>query len=86
VIGAAYDTTGVHEGEARVARVLESMSAAFYALDRDWRFTYVNAEAERLLGRHRDELLGGISGSCSPPPEAATSRRTTERRARAVAR
>jgi serine phosphatase RsbU (regulator of sigma subunit) len=39
--------------------VLEAMSAAFISLDRDWRFTYVNAEAERLLGRPRDELLGG---------------------------
>ena len=25
-----------------------------------WRFTYVNAEAERLLGRPREELLGGV--------------------------
>jgi PAS domain S-box-containing protein len=29
-------------------------------LDRDWRFTYVNPEAERLLGRARDDLLGGM--------------------------
>ncbi len=34
------------------------MSAAFYSLDREWRFNYVNAEAERLLGRSREELLG----------------------------
>ena len=59
VLGAAYDTTVEREGEARVARVLESMSAAFYAVDRSWRFTYVNAEAERLLGRARGDLLGG---------------------------
>ncbi len=60
MLGAAYDTTTEREGEARVARVLEAMSAAFYALDRSWRFTYVNAEAERLLGRPREELLGGV--------------------------
>ena len=59
LLGAAYDTTGVHEGEARVGRVLESMSAAFIQLDPDWRFSYVNAEAERLLGRSRDALIGG---------------------------
>ena len=59
LLGAAFDTTGDKEGEARVVRVLEAMSAAFYALDRSWRFTYVNAEAERLLGRPRGELLGG---------------------------
>lgn len=59
VVGAAYDTTQVHEGEARVARVLDSMSAAFASLDDSFRFTYVNAAAERLLGRTRTELIGG---------------------------
>jgi PAS domain S-box-containing protein len=58
VIGAAYDTTEVHEGEARVARVLEAMSTAFYSLDENWCFSYVNAEAERLLGQPREALLG----------------------------
>jgi PAS domain S-box-containing protein len=37
---------------------LEGMSDAFYVIDADWRFTYVNGEAERLLGRPRGELLG----------------------------
>jgi PAS domain S-box-containing protein len=59
LLGAAYDTTAVQEGEARVARVLESMSAAFFLLDRKWRFAYVNREAERFLGRTREELVGG---------------------------
>ena len=60
MLGAAYDSTDVHDSQARTLRVLETMSAAFYSLDTDWRFTYVNAEAERLLGRDRDELLGGV--------------------------
>jgi PAS domain S-box-containing protein len=60
VLGAAQDASERHEQEARVSQVLEAMSAAFYSLDSDWRFTYVNAEAERLLGRPRDELLGGV--------------------------
>jgi PAS domain S-box-containing protein len=38
--------------------VLESISDAFYALDRDWSFTYVNARAAEILGRSPDELLG----------------------------
>ena len=43
-----------------------------------WRFTYVNAEAERLLGRHRDELLGGVMWELFPlRRRLATSRRTT---------
>jgi GAF domain-containing protein len=60
VLGAAYDTTGERAGEVRVARVLDAMPAGFYSLDREWRFTHVNAEAERLLGRTREELLGRV--------------------------
>jgi len=58
LIGAAYDTTGDREGAMRVTRVLEAMPAGFFSLDRQWRFTHVNAEAERLLGRTRESLLG----------------------------
>ncbi|WP_244274389.1 SpoIIE family protein phosphatase [Geodermatophilus obscurus] len=60
LLGAALDTTRLREGDARVSRVLETMRSAFFALDRSWRFTYVNAEAERVLHRTRDELLGGV--------------------------
>lgn len=42
----------------RVAAILESITDAFFLLDRDWRFAYLNAEAERLLRRSRGELLG----------------------------
>jgi PAS domain S-box-containing protein len=59
LLGAAHDTTADRQADARVARVLESMSAAFFSLGRDWTFSYVNAEAERLLGRRREELIGG---------------------------
>lgn len=42
----------------QLTATLESITGAFYMLDRDWRFTYVNARAEALLQRQRDELLG----------------------------
>jgi len=35
--------------------VLESMGDAFYALDRNWRFGYVNRQAERLWQQRREE-------------------------------
>ena len=60
LLGAAYDTTRQRQADARVARVLESMTAAFFSLDRSWRFDYVNAEAERLLDHSREELIGGL--------------------------
>ena len=40
--------------------ILESITDAFFAVDRDWRFTYVNAQAERVLERAPGELLGKI--------------------------
>ena len=38
-------------------RILESITDAFFTLDHEWRFTYVNPETERVLFRTRDELL-----------------------------
>ncbi|MDK3255071.1 SpoIIE family protein phosphatase [Blastococcus capsensis] len=59
LLGAAYDTTPQRQEDVRIARLLEAMNAAFFSLDREWRFSYVNAEAERVLGAPREELLGG---------------------------
>lgn len=39
-------------------RLLESITDAFVALDEDWRFTYVNVQAEEILERDRGELVG----------------------------
>ncbi len=58
LLGAAFDTTAAQEAESRVARVLEAMPTAFFQLDPAWRFSYVNAEAERLLGASREDLVG----------------------------
>ncbi|HYG69079.1 MAG TPA: PAS domain-containing protein, partial [Anaeromyxobacteraceae bacterium] len=66
LIGAAYDITAEREIEARVAQVLESMPTAFYLIDRDARFRYVNAKAERLFGRPRAELLGRVAWEVFP--------------------
>jgi PAS domain S-box-containing protein len=59
LLGAAYDTTAHRQADARISRVLESMTNAFFLLDRQWRFAYVNRHAERLLGRSREEMVGG---------------------------
>ena len=60
LLGAAFDTTARNAAEQHIARVLEAMSSAFFSVGRDWRFGYVNAEAERLLERPRDELVGQV--------------------------
>ena len=48
----------MREQEQRTRTILESITDAFFGLGRDWRFTYVNRQAEVLLGRTRDDLLG----------------------------
>jgi len=37
---------------------LEGLMEGFVAYDGEWRMTYMNAAAERILGRRRDEVLG----------------------------
>jgi PAS domain S-box-containing protein len=49
-----------HDLGERLAATLESVSDAFFTIDRSWRFTYVNGEAERLLQRQRGDLLGKV--------------------------
>jgi PAS domain S-box-containing protein len=66
LLGAAYDSTHRRDGGVAVARVLEAIPTAFYSVGPDWTFTYVNGEAERLLGRSREELLGGLMWELFP--------------------
>lgn len=46
------------EAEGRASLILESIKDGFVALDAEWRYTYVNGEAERLNGLSRQEHLG----------------------------
>src|SRR5947209_1890528 len=41
----------------RLAAALEAITDAFFTLDLEWCFTYLNSEAERLLRRTQDGLL-----------------------------
>lgn len=42
----------------RLTSTLDSITDAFFTLDRNWHFTYLNREAERVLQRERGSLLG----------------------------
>lgn len=44
----------------RLRQTLESISDAFFLLDKEWRFSFLNSQAEDLLGRNREELEGKI--------------------------
>ena len=43
---------------ADLVRMLDAVPAGFCFLDPEWRFRFVNAHAERLLGRSRGEVVG----------------------------
>jgi PAS domain S-box-containing protein len=44
----------------RSEEILESISDAFYAVDAEWRLTYVNRVAEGWWGRTREDLIGQV--------------------------
>ncbi len=61
--------------EEQPRTILESITDAFFAVSSDWRFTYVNPQAGRVLDRPPEELIGkslweeypGVRGSVFEP-------------------
>src|SRR5436305_12205472 len=41
-----------------MTNILEKTTDGFFAVDSEWKLTYINAEAEAMVGRNREELLG----------------------------
>ncbi len=65
VVGAFQDITELRHATVeaqqaadRLTVTFESMTDAFFTVDRDWRFTFVNARAGQLLQRDPGDLLG----------------------------
>ncbi|MCP9494686.1 MAG: PAS domain S-box protein [Pyrinomonadaceae bacterium MAG19_C2-C3] len=46
------------QSNQRVVTILESITDAFFTLNHEWQFTYLNQQAEPLVQRTREELLG----------------------------
>lgn len=47
-----------HRAFQEVTTTLESITDAFLQIDKDWRFSYINAEVERVLSLKREALIG----------------------------
>jgi two-component sensor histidine kinase/FixJ family two-component response regulator len=62
------DEEALRESNARLIAVLESITDGFFTLGPDWRFTCVNAQAERLLRRVRQDVLDGSFRLDFPEP------------------
>lgn len=63
--GAFQDITEQKEAEARtqaletlLGTTLEGITDGFCLMDKDWRFVFLNSQAERMLQRGKGELLG----------------------------
>jgi PAS domain S-box-containing protein len=52
------DVTDRKHLQAELDEALDRITDAFYALNKAWRFTYVNERAEETLGRDADEIIG----------------------------
>ncbi|MEO6860743.1 MAG: PAS domain S-box protein, partial [Microcoleus sp.] len=48
----------LEKSQQQIVNILENITEGFYALDRNWQFTYVNPKAEDCLHRKRQQLLG----------------------------
>jgi PAS domain S-box-containing protein len=55
---ASASTDSARAAHGEVTAILASITDSFYAVDRDWRFTYLNPQAVRYFGRAHDALLG----------------------------
>jgi PAS domain S-box-containing protein len=58
ITGVAVDVTERKRDEQRLAVLISSIDDHLVSYDRQWRYTFVNAAAARVLGRSREELLG----------------------------
>jgi PAS domain S-box-containing protein len=50
--------TALEESACAMSDILENTTDGFFAVDHEWKFTFVNSEAEKLLGRTRVALIG----------------------------
>jgi PAS domain S-box-containing protein len=58
LVGSAIDITEQKQAEERVVAILESITEAFFQIDREWRITYTNRRGNELTGTDREALLG----------------------------
>jgi PAS domain S-box-containing protein len=65
VVGSSSDITTLKRMEEdlkksnhRIHNILESITEGFFAMDHEWRFTYINAQGAKMLMKRKEELLG----------------------------
>ncbi|GAA4393759.1 sensor histidine kinase [Hymenobacter koreensis] len=56
----------IQQQARKLNTIFESLTDAFFLMDHNWRFAYVNGEVERLLHTEREKLLGRTLWSVFP--------------------
>ncbi|MEX0921889.1 MAG: PAS domain S-box protein [Rhodovibrionaceae bacterium] len=69
LVAARQETQALSE---RLAETLDNISDAFMTMDREWRFTFINIQAQRILQRSKDELLGKVVWEAFPEAIGST--------------
>jgi len=59
-----YRPTSIDQNQLILA--CESMTDAFSAVDSEWRYTYINAAMEQLIGYRREDVLGKVCWDLFP--------------------
>nr|WP_299910570.1 PAS domain-containing protein [Sphingomonas bacterium] len=76
----AYFSEQEHSASLRFAsQILESITDAFFTLDREWRFTFLNSAVERQMGQARSDLIGKVIWDEFPALADGLFRREFER-------
>ncbi|MFC6724625.1 PAS domain S-box protein, partial [Halobium palmae] len=78
-VGVVRDVSERERLEAELSDALERITDAFFGLDEEWRFTYVNERAERLLQQAEEELVGESVWEQFPEAADSTFREEYER-------
>jgi PAS domain S-box-containing protein len=71
-------TTELMEANARVDMILDSITDNFFAVDKQWRYTYFNKHAEdqlRILGKIPASLIGKVLWDVFPNPASGAQLR-----------
>ncbi|GEL11167.1 hypothetical protein FGL01_19060 [Flavobacterium glycines] len=82
IYGSFQDIHASKSHELQIREILGSISDAFYAVDKNWKFTYFNKEAENLLCKKADDVLGKNIWELFPTGANTTLRKIYQRVAR----
>lgn len=72
MFGSFQDITLLKSAEMQVKNILNSISDAFYSVDHNWNFTFFNKEAERLLKKTSEQVLGSNIWELFSPARGTT--------------